>query len=169
MISVGVGKDRQETMQASCALICNRLADAADDDAMREIVTDQLMPWWHAHAGFDATSDGAIEAIARAQKFLIHVEAINITANIIKSQTKTPLLDAAMAIAYWLRSGSAIRRLSDRWNALFDLRQAFNSLLHDPGEQLGQAGGVGLVLGLPRLERRAQAHRADAPPGRVQP
>ena len=41
--------------------------------------------------------------------------------------------------------------------------------LHGPGEQLGQAGGVGFVLGLPRLGRRVQAHRADAPPGRVQP
>ena len=90
MISMEVGKDRQETMQASCALICNRLADAADDDAMREIVTDQLMLCWHAHVGFDATSDSAIEATVRAQKSLIHVGAININANTIEWQTKPP-------------------------------------------------------------------------------
>ena len=105
-----VAKDRQETMQASCALICNRIADAADDEAMLEIVTDQLMPWWHAHVGFDATSDSAIEEIVWAQKSLIHVEAINITANNFEWQTETPYLDAAMAIAYPSPSNPAFQK-----------------------------------------------------------
>eukprot|EP00972_Heterocapsa_arctica_P025051 3691102-Heterocapsa_arctica.AAC.1 len=93
------------------------------------------MPWWYAHVGFDATSDSAIEAAVRAQKSLIDDEAINITANTGDWQTKTSILDAAMAIAYWLPEGSVHRRLSDRWSALFDLKQAFKRYM-DLGSSL---------------------------------
>jgi hypothetical protein len=129
MISMEVGKDRQESMQSSCALICNRIADADDEAKMRDIVKDQLMPWWYAHVGFDATSELAIEAAVRAQKSLIDDEAINIIDNTSGWKAKTSIMDAAMAIAYWLPEGSVHRRLSDRWAALFDLKLAFNRFM----------------------------------------
>jgi len=125
LIQVQTSQLGKRLEQEECIQLCEMIADATDEK-LGEVVKDQLAPWWRRHVGFelDRTANKAMQAALHAQQRLIAMQAPLLTPESFSLDQETVFLDASQCVAYWVPTGLAPRRITDRWIAVVALKRS---------------------------------------------
>ena len=123
-ISLKAGENAKRCEIDECIMLCDLIADTADDEELLGIIKGKLTPWFWKHTGFEllALLNHGMNSALRAQQRLICAEAPKLDPSCYELDQETLFLDAAQQVAYWVGHGNDARRITDRWSAALALK-----------------------------------------------